>query len=159
MSLSPTLLSTNSLVLLHPNFKNNLAKLRIRERESQIAGNLEEILRGLINFSNKLNSVEKTIEGIKSFIKNEGLEIAKFFPKQYFDNGFDGADDLFFYLRKQDPRGYWISAIYLFFPHLFLEKSLNNELRCCSFRNSFETAIDVRLCEVYGITYSKRPLS
>lgn len=153
------LLPNSNLVLLHPNFKNNLAKLLCKDYGQQIKVNLVGMVKELNNFSARLNSVDKTLDGIKGFIKNEGLETSKFFPKQYFDNGFERADDLFFYFKKQDPQGYWISAIYLFFPHLFLEKSLNNELRCCSFRDGFAEGVDVRFCEVFDITYYEPLLS
>jgi len=159
MALSPTLLSDSSFVLLHGNFKNNLANLLCKDYGKQIKPNLEKMLEELNNFSIRLNSVDKTLNAVKDFIKSERLEASKFFPKQYFNNGFEGADDLFFYLKIQDPQGYWIGAIYLFFPHLFLEKSLSDELRCCSFREGFTGGLDVRFCEVFSITYYEPSLS
>jgi len=153
MVLPATLFPESKLVLMHPNFKNRLANLRCNNPEPEIAYHLQEILKKLSDFAERLNCIDERLEEVKRFIEREGLKIAKFSPKQYYDNNFNRADDLFFYFKEQDVNGYWIAGVSLFFPHLFLEKSLNDELRCCSLRGSLEMADDMRFCEIYDITY------
>jgi len=145
------LFPASNLVLLHTSFENKLAHLVCSNPE--IKKNIEGMLKKLAEFSKNLSYADKTLDGLREFIKEEGLEISRIFPKQYYDVGLSGADDLFFYLKEQDVNGYWIAGIDLFFPHLLLEKSLNEELICCSCREGYKSSNDVRFCEIYNITY------
>ena len=147
----------SNLVLLQTSFKYQLAKLICENPESKL--NIINAIKELEGFSKDLNVVEKNIEGLRRFIEKRELKISRYFPVPYNDNGFDRANSLFFYLEKQDVNGFWIVGIDLFFPHLFLQESLNEELKYCSFRKKFKCSNDVRFCEIYNITYYKTLIS
>lgn len=160
--LSLKLLPGSKFILLHIKLQSKIINYINEDSGSQIGANIEETLKELYNFSKRLDKAECTINGVKNFIKSEKLEIAKYFPHEYYIKGHDGDDDganeLFFYFQKQDPRGYWVCAIFLFFPHLFLERSFGDKLESCSCRDKFEAAADARFCEAYKIYYKNRTI-